>query len=140
MSRFRKSFVSNPRSRVSRSPLLVGKAQRLFAAFAHESSIARATHLKMLSLETRHLRHAHFAPLGWEHIAFNSDYVWPAEPLATAFRPLRNPHAESRIQLYCANQLDPPAKDPRLSRPVRKQPAAAAPPRREKDNEPADSF
>jgi len=37
---------------------------------------------------------AHIAPLGWEHIAFNGDYVWPAEPLGTAFRPLRNPRAE----------------------------------------------
>jgi TnpA family transposase len=37
---------------------------------------------------------AHVAPLGWEHIAFNGDYVWPAEPIATAFRPLRNPRAE----------------------------------------------
>ena len=36
---------------------------------------------------------AHIAPLGWEHIAFNGDYVWPAEPLATGFRPLRNPRA-----------------------------------------------
>ena len=36
---------------------------------------------------------AHVAPLGWEHIAFNGDYVWPAEPLG-AFRPLRNPRAE----------------------------------------------
>jgi len=31
--------------------------------------------------------------LGWEHIAFNGDYVWPDEPLATGFRPLRNPRA-----------------------------------------------
>ena len=37
---------------------------------------------------------AHIAPLGWEHIAFNGDYVWPAEPLANAFRPLRNPRSE----------------------------------------------
>ena len=37
---------------------------------------------------------AHVAPLGWEHIAFNGDYVWPAEPLVNAFRPLRNPRAE----------------------------------------------
>ena len=37
---------------------------------------------------------AHVAPLGWEHIAFNGDYVWPSESLATAFRPLRNPRAE----------------------------------------------
>ena len=37
---------------------------------------------------------AHVAPLGWEHIAFNGDYVWPAEPLGTDFRPLRNPRAE----------------------------------------------
>ena len=37
---------------------------------------------------------AHIAPLGWEHIAFNGDYVWPAEPLQNPFRPLRNPHIE----------------------------------------------
>ncbi len=37
---------------------------------------------------------AHVAPLGWEHIAFNGDYVWPAEPVGSAFRPLRNPRAE----------------------------------------------
>ena len=37
---------------------------------------------------------AHVAPLGWEHIAFNGDYVWPAAPLGNAFRPLRNPRAE----------------------------------------------
>jgi TnpA family transposase len=37
---------------------------------------------------------AHVAPLGWEHIAFNGDYVWPAEPLGITFRPLRNPRAE----------------------------------------------
>jgi Tn3 transposase DDE domain len=37
---------------------------------------------------------AHVAPLGWEHIAFNGDYVWPTEPLETGFRPPRNPRAE----------------------------------------------
>ena len=37
---------------------------------------------------------AHVAPLGWEHIAFNGDYVWPAEPLGNAFRPLRTPSVE----------------------------------------------
>ena len=37
---------------------------------------------------------SHVAPLGWEHIAFNGDYVWPAESIAIAFRPLRNPRAE----------------------------------------------
>jgi len=37
---------------------------------------------------------AHVAPLGWEHIAFNGDYVWPAKILGNAFRPLRNPRAE----------------------------------------------
>ena len=36
---------------------------------------------------------AHVAPLGWEHIAFNGDYVWPNDALET-FRPLRNPRAE----------------------------------------------
>jgi TnpA family transposase len=37
---------------------------------------------------------AHIAPLGWEHIAFNGDYIWPSESLGNAFRPLRNPRAE----------------------------------------------
>jgi TnpA family transposase len=37
---------------------------------------------------------AHIAPLGWEHITFNGDYVWPAEPLQNTFRPLRNPRTE----------------------------------------------
>ena len=37
---------------------------------------------------------SHIAPLGWEHIAFNGDYVWPAEPLGNPFRPLRNPRSE----------------------------------------------
>ena len=36
---------------------------------------------------------AHVAPLGWEHIVFNGDYVWPQGALET-FRPLRNPRAE----------------------------------------------
>jgi TnpA family transposase len=36
---------------------------------------------------------AHVAPLGWENIAFNGDYVWPHDTLET-FRPLRNPRAE----------------------------------------------
>jgi TnpA family transposase len=36
---------------------------------------------------------AHAAPLGWEHITFNGDYVWPTEPLQNAFRPLRNPRS-----------------------------------------------
>ena len=36
----------------------------------------------------------HIAPLGWEHIAFNGDYVWPAEMLGNTFRPLRNPRPE----------------------------------------------
>ena len=37
---------------------------------------------------------AHIAPLGWEHITFNGDYVWPTEPLQNGFRPLRNPRSE----------------------------------------------
>jgi hypothetical protein len=36
---------------------------------------------------------AHIAPLGWEHISFNGDYVWPSQPLEQAFRPLRNPRS-----------------------------------------------
>ncbi len=34
---------------------------------------------------------ARVAPLGWEHIALNGDYIWPTEPLQNGFRPLRNP-------------------------------------------------
>jgi len=33
---------------------------------------------------------SHTAPLGWEHITFNGDYVWPTGPLQQDFRPLRN--------------------------------------------------
>jgi TnpA family transposase len=36
---------------------------------------------------------SHVAPLGWEHITFNGDYVWPTEPLQQEFRPLRNPQS-----------------------------------------------
>jgi hypothetical protein len=36
---------------------------------------------------------AHIAPLGWEHITFNGDYVWPTEPIQNGFRPLRNPRS-----------------------------------------------
>ena len=42
---------------------------------------------------------AHVAPLGWEHIAFNGDYVWPDEPLQNTFRPLRPPAPTSSMQL-----------------------------------------
>jgi hypothetical protein len=30
----------------------------------------------------------HLVPLGWEHLSFNGDYVWPSEPLKEGFRPL----------------------------------------------------
>jgi len=33
------------------------------------------------------------APLGWEHISFNGDYIWPEEPLRDRFRPLRSPRS-----------------------------------------------
>ena len=36
---------------------------------------------------------AHVAPLGWEHITFNGDYIWPTEPLEYSFRPLRDPRS-----------------------------------------------
>jgi Tn3 transposase DDE domain len=36
---------------------------------------------------------AHIAPLGWEHITFNGDYIWPTVPLKDGFRPLRNPRS-----------------------------------------------
>ena len=36
---------------------------------------------------------AHVAPLGWEHITSNGDYVWPTEPLQNDFRPLRDPRS-----------------------------------------------
>ncbi|MGA7902084.1 MAG: Tn3 family transposase [Terrimicrobiaceae bacterium] len=42
---------------------------------------------------------AHIAPLGWEHISFNGDYVWPSEPLKHGFRPLRNPRSPSSMPL-----------------------------------------
>ena len=30
---------------------------------------------------------AHIAPVGWELISFNGDYVWPSEPLKQRVRP-----------------------------------------------------
>jgi TnpA family transposase len=42
---------------------------------------------------------AHIAPLGWEHISFNGDYVWPSQPLKQGFRPLRNPRRLPRCRL-----------------------------------------
>jgi hypothetical protein len=36
---------------------------------------------------------AHIAPLGWEHVSFNGDYIWPSQPLKQRFRPLRNPRS-----------------------------------------------
>jgi hypothetical protein len=36
---------------------------------------------------------ARVAPLGWEHVAFNGDYVWPTEPLQNDFRALRDPRS-----------------------------------------------
>src|ERR1700719_410292 len=36
---------------------------------------------------------AHIGPLGWEHISFSGDYVWPSEPFKDGFRPLRNPRS-----------------------------------------------
>lgn len=36
---------------------------------------------------------AHIAPLGWEHISFNGDYIWPTEPINGGYRPLRNPNS-----------------------------------------------
>ena len=49
--------------------------------------------LKTISAAIGDLLLAHVAPLGWEHITFNGDYVWPAEPNQQDFRPLRNPRA-----------------------------------------------
>jgi hypothetical protein len=36
---------------------------------------------------------ARIEPLGWEHISFNGDYVWPTKPLVGHFRPLRTPRS-----------------------------------------------
>jgi Tn3 transposase DDE domain len=33
---------------------------------------------------------AHIGPLGWEHLSFNGDYVWPSQPFKDGLRPLRN--------------------------------------------------
>ena len=44
---------------------------------------------------------AHVAPLGWEHIAFNGDYVWPAEPLGMLSGPyeIRAPSSSMRLSV-----------------------------------------
>jgi hypothetical protein len=36
---------------------------------------------------------SHIAPLGWEHITFNGDYVWPPTLGKGSSRPLRNPRS-----------------------------------------------
>jgi hypothetical protein len=36
---------------------------------------------------------SHIGPLGWEHITFNGDYVWPPAPDKDSFRPLGNPRS-----------------------------------------------
>jgi hypothetical protein len=38
-------------------------------------------------------RLSHVAPLGWEHVAFNGDNIWPPAPGKDSFRPLRNPRS-----------------------------------------------
>ena len=50
--------------------------------------------LPVYSLPSSGLKALPVHVFGWEHIAFNGDYVWPTEPLETGFRPLRNPRAE----------------------------------------------
>ena len=43
--------------------------------------------------ETKHLPTGfspNIAPLGWERICFNGDYVWPSEPLKQKVSALRN--------------------------------------------------
>jgi Tn3 transposase DDE domain len=42
---------------------------------------------------------AHIGPLGWEHISFNGDHVWPSDPFKDGFRPLRNPHSATSMLL-----------------------------------------
>jgi len=69
------------------------RAPELFVSHdGFASALATAGHRCIEAIPDEIL--AHVAPLGWEHIAFNGDYVWPAQPLGNAFRPLRNPRAE----------------------------------------------
>ena len=42
---------------------------------------------------------AHVAPLGWEHIAFNGDYVWPAEPPLSDPYETRAPSSSMRLSV-----------------------------------------
>jgi len=46
---------------------------------------------------------AHAAPLGWEHIAFNGDYVWPAESPANRIQaPTKSARRIPRYPLACS--------------------------------------
>ena len=46
---------------------------------------------------------AHIAPLGWEHIAFNGDYVWPARAARKRLpAPTKSPSRVPRRRLACA--------------------------------------
>ena len=55
---------------------------------------------------------AHVAPLGWEHITFNGDYVWPTEPLQNGFRPLRDYAGSPLVADYVADGSDNPKPHP----------------------------
>ena len=51
---------------------------------------------------------AHLAPVGWELISFNGDYVWPSEPLKQRVQPyeictLRFPRC--RLKKYHLEQI-----------------------------------
>jgi hypothetical protein len=42
---------------------------------------------------------AHIRPLGWEHISFNGDYVWPSEPFKDGFGRCEIPASRSSMLL-----------------------------------------
>jgi hypothetical protein len=46
---------------------------------------------------------AHSAPVGWELISFNGDYVWPSEPLKP-YENLRSAFLECRLN-YVLEQI-----------------------------------
>jgi hypothetical protein len=80
-----RTSVTAPRASISPSPPSFFGTPSIFAAVDQLRSRDQVIPDELL---------AHVAPLGWEHIALNGDYVWPTESLGNAFRPLRNLRAE----------------------------------------------
>ena len=68
---------------------------------------------------------AHVAPLGWEHIAFNGDYVWPAEAARKRLpAPTKSPRRVPRCRLAYVFREDSTMTPPWAAWPINGTPSA----------------